>query len=680
MANYGVTKPLDLLFLLPLRYEDRRSPVPIVSLKPGERVLTGGQVVRVRIYGRPWRRIMEVEIEDDEASIKGVWFTNQRPNPDRFVKGEKIYLAGLVSTNKKGALQIAHPVVIGEDDNSSRKGRIIPIYPKIPEINGRTVEKAVQSVANRIHELVQDPLPHSLLAKRDLLPLAKAVQFMHLPPDETPSEQIQELVQGCSPAHRRLIYDEFFFIQLALAIRRRDHFTHPAPVTKSLDGLSQEMGKLLHFTPTGAQSRVVEEITTDMARPFPMQRLLQGDVGSGKTFVAMSAIVAAVRSGLQATLMAPTEILAEQHMRTIHPILQRLNIRAVLHIGQATASARKANLSALEQGQADVAIGTHALIQEAVHFQRLGLAIVDEQHRFGVSQRLSLVGKGPDKKVPHLLVMTATPIPRTLALTVHGDLDISVLDELPPGRAGIHTGIWPKEKREHVLKKVSSALERGEHVYVVCPTIEDSSTLDVNSVEAVYEELSRRFGAQRTGLLHGRLAPDEKEAVMADFSSGEKPLLVTTTVVEVGVDVPRATVMVIENAERFGLAQLHQLRGRVGRSSLPSSCHLIADPKNPGAFARLQVLADTNDGFEIAEADLNIRGPGEIYGRLQAGLPGFRFGDLSRDADLLDAAREDVQQLLAGDSGIDNPTFIGLKKELARRIIKGNGPVGEEAG
>ncbi len=680
MANYGITKPLDLLFLLPLRYEDRRAPVPIVSLKPGERVLTGGHVVRVRIYGRPWRRIMEVEIEDDKASIKGMWFTNQRPSPDRFVKGEKIYLAGLVSTNKKGALQIAHPVVIGEDDSTSRKGRIIAIYPKIPKINGRTVEKAVQSVANRIHELVQDPIPRSLLANRDLLPLAKAVRFLHLPPEETPAEEIAELVQRCSPAHKRLIYDEFFFIQLALAIRRKDHFTHPAPVTKNLGGLSEEMGKLLHFTPTRAQSRVIGEITADMARPFPMQRLLQGDVGSGKTFVAMSAIVAAVRSGLQAALMAPTEILAEQHMRTMHPILERLNIRTVLLIGQATASTRKVNLSALKQGQAQVAIGTHALIQEAVHFQRLGLAVVDEQHRFGVSQRLSLVGKGPDKKVPHLLVMTATPIPRTLALTVHGDLDISVLDQLPPGRAGIHTDIWPKEKREHVLKKVSSALARGEHVYVVCPTIEDSSTLDVNSLEAVYGELSNRFGEQRTGLLHGRLSQDEKEAVMADFSSGEKPLLVATTVVEVGVDVHRATVMVIENAERFGLAQLHQLRGRVGRSSLPSSCHLIADPKNPDAFARLQVLAGTNDGFAIAEADLNIRGPGEIYGRLQAGLPGFRFGDLSRDADLLDAAREDVQQLLDGDSGIDNPTLIGLKKELARRIVKSNGPVGEEAG
>jgi ATP-dependent DNA helicase RecG len=680
MASFGITNPLDLLFLLPRRYEDRRAPIPIASLKPGDRVLTGGSVVRVRVYGRPWRRIMEVELEDNGASIKGVWFTNQRPSPDRFAKGEKIYLAGLVSNNKKGTLQIAHPVVIDEDDRTCRKGRIIPIYPKMPKIKAQTVEKAVQSVASRIHELVEDPVPRSLLAKRSLPPLAKALERMHLPPEEMQSEEVQELIHSCSPAHKRLIYDEFFFLQLALALRRADHFNHEALVAQDLGGLSKEMGKQLRITPTNAQSKVIGEIVKDMTRPFPMQRLLQGDVGSGKTFVALSAIVAAVRSGFQAALMAPTEILAEQHMRTMYPILESLNIRTVLHIGQTTASARRSNLSALEQGTAQVAIGTHALIQEAVRFQCLGLAVVDEQHRFGVSQRLSLVGKGPDNAVPHLLVMTATPIPRTLALTVHGDLDISVLDELPPGRAKIVTRIWPREMREEVIKEMSFALERGEQVYVVCPTIEDSSNLDVTSLETVYKELSNRFDANRTGLLHGRLSQEEKEAVMADFSSGKKPLLVTTTVVEVGVDVQGATVMVIENAERFGLAQLHQLRGRVGRSHLTSSCHLIADPKNSDAFARLQVLSRTCDGFEIAEADLNIRGPGEIYGRIQAGLPGFQFGDLSRDADLLEAAREDAQHVIAGGNSCDSPILTRLKKELARRITKGNRPVGEEAG
>jgi ATP-dependent DNA helicase RecG len=680
MASFGITSPLDLLFLLPRRYEDRRAPIPIASLKPGDRVLTGGSIVGVRVYGRPWRRIMEVELEDDGATIKGMWFTNQRPSPDRFTKGEKVYLAGLVSLNKKGVLQIAHPVVIDEDDPTCRKGRIIPIYPRLPKIKAHTVEKAVQSVARRIHELVEDPVPLSLLTHRNLPPLGKALEQMHLPPEEIPSEEVQDLIHSCSPAHKRLIYDEFFFLQLALALKRANHFRHQAPVAKNLDGIAEEMGKLLRITPTNAQSRVIGEIVKDMTRPFPMQRLLQGDVGSGKTFVALSAIVATVRSGFQAALMAPTEVLAEQHMRTLSPILERLNIRTVLHVGQTTTATRKSTLSALEQGTVQVAIGTHALIQEAVSFQCLGLAVVDEQHRFGVSQRLSLVGKGPDNAVPHLLVMTATPIPRTLALTVHGDLDISVLDELPPGRAKIVTRIWPREMREQVLTEISPALERGEQVYVVCPTIEESSNLDLNSLETVYEELSNRFGANRTGLLHGRLSQEEKEAVMADFSKGKKPLLVTTTVVEVGVDVQKATVMVIENAERFGLAQLHQLRGRVGRSHLTSCCHLIADPKNPDAFARLSVLSRTCDGFEIAEADLGIRGPGEIFGRIQAGLPGFRFGNLSRDADLLDAAREDVQHLIANDNSFDSPTLMRLQNELTRRIAKGNGPVAEEAG
>ncbi len=680
MAALGITHPLDLLFLLPRRYEDRRSPVPIASLKPGDRMLTCGSVVSVRVYGRPWRRIMEVKLEDNGASIKGVWFTNQRPAPERFVKGEKIFLAGLVSSNKKGDLQIAHPVVIDEDDQGRRKGRIIPIYPKLPEIKAHTVEKAVQSVAHRIHELVEDPIPPSLLENRDLPPLTQALEQMHLPADEIPSEEVHDLVHNCSHAHKRLIYDEFFFLQLALAQKRADHFNHKAPAAKDLSGLSAEMGKLLGITPTKAQSRVISEIVKDMTRPIPMQRLLQGDVGSGKTFVALSAMVTAVRSGFQAALMAPTEILAEQHMHTLSPIFEQLDIRAILHLGQTAAATRQSTLSALEQGTADVAIGTHALIQEAVRFQRLGLAVVDEQHRFGVSQRLSLVGKGKDLAVPHLLVMTATPIPRTLALTVHGDLDISLLDEVPPGRGKITTRIWRREQRDEVLKVVSSALKKGEQVYVVCPTIEESLHLDLTSVETVYEELSNRFGTDRTGLLHGRLSREEKEAVMDDFATGKKPLLVTTTVVEVGVDVPTATVMVIENAERFGLAQLHQLRGRVGRSHRNASCHLIADPKNPDALARLDVLSRTDDGFKIAEADLNIRGPGEIFGRIQAGLPGFRFGDLSRDADLLDAARADALQVMANDSVFDSATRMGLKKELTRRVMAGDGPVGEEAG
>lgn len=681
LAAVGISEPVDLLYLLPRRYDDYRIPVAIASLKPGQRVLTQGTVVRTRSYGRPWRRILEVVVEHQGATLRGIWFTHHRPKPDRFVKGTKIYLTGLVSTDKSGGLQIAHPVILDHDDTTQRIGRILPVYPKIAKVKARTVENAVQWVATRVGELVNDSVPREFVERHGLSPLAEALRLVHLPPTETSLANVEKLARGDSPAHRRLIYDEFFFLQLALALRRKRRATQEAPtILQQKEGLAQELGSHLGFTPTGAQVRVIGEIVEDMARPAPMQRLLQGDVGSGKTFVALAAVIGAVRGGFQAALMAPTEILAEQHMRTIHPILERMNIRAVLHTGSLSTAAREENLSALADGTAKVAIGTHALIQGSMQFHHLGLAIVDEQHRFGVSQRLSLVGKGPEGLVPHLLVMTATPIPRTLALTVHGDLDISVLNELPPGRPPVFTKVWSQTQRQDVLNIISCALDRGEQVYVVCPTIENSNKLKLTSVETVFRQLCKRFGAERTGLLHGRLPQGEKETVMADFVRGRTPLLVATTVVEVGVDVAKATVMVIENAERFGLAQLHQLRGRVGRSPLASACHLVADPKNPDAFARLEVLSRTSDGFEISEADLSIRGPGEIYGRLQAGLPSFRFADLARDGNLLTAARNDAFELLNGNRATDRATLSRLHAELAHRMAKIANPIGEEAG
>ncbi|MCP4680255.1 MAG: ATP-dependent DNA helicase RecG [Deltaproteobacteria bacterium] len=679
LASRGVASPRDILFLLPRRYEDRRTVTPIAELTPGYRVVTAGTVSRVRLYGRPWKRIMELELVDGDHKVLGMWFSNRRPRQGSFVKGARICLAGLVS-NYKGRLQIAHPVVVGEGDDSDLMDRVVPVYPEVPGVPGRTVEKAVRSAATRAEDFVNDPLSPALIRRRCLMRLTEALRLVHIPPDDIPSEELDAWVEGSSPAHKRLAYDEFYFIQLALALRRRRHGSGAAPPVDASTHLSYEIGNLLDLTPTAAQARVISEIAVDLKKHHPMQRLLQGDVGSGKTLVALCAIVAAVRSDLQAALMAPTEILAEQHMRTLYPVLERLGIRAALHIGQARSSTRKKNLASFERGTVQVAIGTHALIQESVRFHRLGLAIVDEQHRFGVSQRLGLVGKGPDNTSPHLLVMTATPIPRTLALTVHGDLDVSVIDELPPGRRKITTHLWSRDDRNSALAFAEQAFDRKEQVYVVCPTIEDSQVLDVRSAEDVFEDLSKRFGEDRTGLLHGRLSPEEKEAVMTAFVSGRIQVLVTTTVIEVGVDVPNATVMIIESAERFGLAQLHQLRGRVGRSHLESSCHLISDPKNADAAARLDVLAATNDGFEIAEADLHIRGPGELYGRRQAGLPGFRFGHLIRDADLLQAARDDVADLVKHDPSLTSPDALKLREELAARLMAGDGPVGEEAG
>jgi len=680
LASRGLASPLDVLFWLPRRYDDRRVVTPIAELVPGERAVTRGTIAGVRVYGRPWRRIMQVDLEDGGASVSAVWFSNRRPRQERFGKGAIVTIAGLVGRHK-GRLQIPHPVVVdGSEADGDRVGRVVPVYGEVPGVAGRIVEKAVRSAAERAAELAGDPLPRALLDRRGLMPLPRALALVHLPPDDVSSTELDAWVDGSSPAHRRLAYDEFFYIQLGLALRRRQLDRNPGVAVDAGGDLAAEAGRLLGFAPTAAQRRVIGEIARDMSAVSPMRRLLQGDVGSGKTMVALAAILAAVRAGCQAALMAPTEILAEQHMRTLAPALDKLRVRAVLHIGQARSATRKKTLRAIELGSADLAIGTHALIQESVGFARLGLAVVDEQHRFGVAQRLGLVGKGPEGRSPHLLVMTATPIPRTLALTVHGDLDVSELDELPPGRVPVVTRCWSGDDRERALDALERALERREQGFVVCPVIEESDKLDVRAAEEVHAELAARFGATRVGLLHGRLAPEVRDAVMGDFAAGRIGVLVTTTVVEVGVDVPGATVMVVESADRFGLAQLHQLRGRVGRSDRPSECHLIADPKSPESLSRLEVLERTGDGFAVAEADLAIRGPGELYGRRQAGLPGFRFGNLVRDAQLLLDAREDVRGLLAADPELGGPALTALRDELMRRIMSSDGPVGEESG
>ncbi len=680
LASRGLTSPLDVLFWLPRRYDDRRSETPIAELRPGLRVVTSGEVAAVKLYGHPRRRIMEMVIAEGEARVSAIWFSNRRPRRDRFAKGDRLTLAGLVG-RYRNRLQIAHPVVVSDGDGGDRVGRVVPVYGEVPGVPGRTVEKAVRSAAERAAELVRDPIPAGILRRRGLMPLADALAAVHLPPERVTTAELDEWVAGRSPAHRRLAYDEFFYTQLGLAIRRREISRGSAPRIETHGGdLARETCGLLGFEPTGAQRRVTARIAADLEAPAPMRRLLQGDVGSGKTAVALAAVLAAVRSGCQAALMAPTEILAEQHMRTLEPALRKLGIRAALHLGAARSSARRKALAGFESGRVQLAIGTHALIQQSVGFAALGLAVVDEQHRFGVAQRLGLVGKGPRGTSPNLLVMTATPIPRSLALTLHGDLDVSLLDELPPGRLPVETRRWSPDDWGEALRDVERALAAGEQAYVVCPLIEESESVEAPCAEQVFEQLRERYGEDRVGLLHGRLPPERRDEVMDAFAAGRLGLLVTTTVIEVGVDVPRATVMLVLGAERFGLAQLHQLRGRVGRSRLPSRCHLVADPTSGEAASRIEVLARTGDGFAVAEADLSIRGPGELYGRRQAGLPDLRFGDLSRDADLLLAAREDVGEALAAESRGEGAPLDGLRAELARRIEAGRGPVGEESG
>ncbi|MBN2343219.1 MAG: ATP-dependent DNA helicase RecG [Deltaproteobacteria bacterium] len=679
LTAFGIGTPVEILFFLPRRYDDRRTITPISKLTAGTRVVTEGTIEKVAVFGRPWKRIMQVEVKDGEHAVLGMWFSNRRPNSSNFVKGKKLRMAGLVG-NYKNRLQIAHPVVAYEDEESGAMDRIIPVYPEISGVPGATIEKAIRDALNKIDEYITDPVPEELIRRHQLIPLKLALQQVHCPPEDVDAKVLDAWVTGSSPAHRRLAYDEFLFIQLALGLRKKSETQTGAPHIPSSVNLIDRIGVAFGVSPTGAQQRVVAEIQHDINHPAPMRRLLQGDVGSGKTLVALAALVACAEAGYQAALMAPTELLAEQHMRTLYPILKTMGITAALHMGAARSSARKKFVEQLSAGRIQVAIGTHALISESVEFSNLALAVVDEQHRFGVSQRLGLQGKAGDGNAPHLLVMTATPIPRSLALTVHGDLDISVLDELPPGRSPVHTEYIATNDRTAVLSNIRRVVARGEQVYVVCPIIEQSESLDVSDAESAFAFYESELGNDAVGLLHGRLSPEERDHTMDRFISGQLSVLVSTTVIEVGVNVPNATLMVIEGCERFGLAQLHQLRGRVGRCELQSSCILTGTPSTLESQMRIETLTCSNDGFYIAEQDLQIRGPGELYGKKQAGLPGFKFGDLKRDIDLLIAARQDAQDVLTESTGLTDTNYGALFAELKRRILAGDGPIGEESG
>lgn len=679
LASHGITSPVEILFCLPRRYDDRRAVTPIAQLQPGMRVVTEGSIEKVAVFGRPWKRIMQVEISDGKDSIVGMWFSNRRPSSASFVKGKKLKMAGLVG-NYKNSFQIAHPSVAFEGEPSNAMGRIIPVYPEIPGVPGATIEKAIHSALSCVCDYIEESIPIELVQKHGLISLQEALTLAHIPPLDVDIQKLDAWVNGSSPAHRRLAYDEFLFIQLALGLRKRSECKIGAPKIPSSDELATRTGGLLGFYPTSAQNRVIAEIQSDMDDVYPMRRLLQGDVGSGKTMVALSAIIACVEAGYQATLMAPTEILAEQHMRTLYPVLKKMGIHCALHMGNARSSTRKKFIEQTKTGIVQVAIGTHALISESVEFADLALAIVDEQHRFGVSQRLGLQGKASSDKAPHLLVMTATPIPRSLALTVHGDLDISVLDQLPPGRTTITTEYIASNDREAALSYVDDALARNEQVYVVCPIIDQSETLEVSDVNSTFDFYQERYGSSKVGLLHGRLSCEQRDEVMNQFLEQELGILVCTTVIEVGVDIPNATIMIIEGCERFGLAQLHQLRGRVGRSELPSTCLLLGDPTTIESEMRIETIVSSNDGFAIAEQDLQIRGPGQLYGKKQAGLPGFKFGDLKRDLDLLIAARQDAQDVLTESPTLAHGEYAKLGKELKRRILAGDGPIGEESG
>ncbi|MBH0198576.1 MAG: ATP-dependent DNA helicase RecG [Nitrospira sp.] len=669
----------DALWTVPWRYEDR---------VPGMAASICGIVRKCEAKRAKNRRlrVLDVGIEDQTGRMQVVFF-NQPYLEEVLTIGKHVMMSGRVVAGRQGwmvpRMEVAQYEVIGEDAESTlHVGRIVPIYHETKGWTSRQMRVLVKSLLQTHARELHDQLPVPLRARQRLIPIHEALQDVHFPKAGTDGRLLE---QGKTPAHRRLAFEELFLLQMGLATRQRSVQSEPKQLRfNPRTPLLEKLGRLLPFRLTVAQDRVIREILRDMLAPRPMNRLVQGDVGSGKTAVALHAVVMACGSGYQAALMAPTEILAEQHYRNLAGILEGLGLKAALLRGGDKASAKKTQIAQLAAGEIHMAIGTHALIQKQVAFKNLGLAVVDEQHKFGVLQRKTLIDKGYQ---PDMLVLTATPIPRTLAMTVYGDLDVSVIDELPPGRKPVRTFLFTDAQRRRAYQILRDELRSGRQAYVIYPLIEESEKSDLQAAIQGAEQLQQGELAEfRVGLLHGRLKAAEKESVMADFKAGVIQVLVATTVVEVGVDVPNATVMLIEHAERFGLAQLHQLRGRVGRGSHQSYCLLMAAGVGRGgarrgrldfggeaaaalssARERLEALVRSNDGFVIAEEDLRIRGPGEFFGFRQWGMPEFRVANLVRDADVLQQARLEAFSLLKQDPSLKAAAHQGLRDAMLRK-------------
>ncbi len=643
LARGGVRTLEDLLYHVPLRYEDRRSFARIADLRPGMKVSVRGRVAVAGLRRARRMTLYEVRVEDESGRLKALWF-NQPFLRDVLPRGQRVVLFGGVERDAFGGRGLVmtspeYEVLADDDTPGLHTGRIVPIYEKLGPLSGKVLRRILTHLAEQIPDGLEDPLPPEVRERLEVVGRGEALRQVHRPGPEVP---LDALNRSRSPAHRRLILEEFFLFQLGLARRRKGMRGIRKGTSFEISERTREVVKrILPFHLTAAQKRVLREIADDMRSPHPMNRLIQGDVGSGKTMVALLSMVVAVENGHQAAFMAPTEILAEQHFLTFRRLLTRCPYRVELLTSARKGPERTAALARLASGEAQIAVGTHALIQEGVGFHRLGLAVIDEQHRFGVLQREDLMRKGYDADV---LVMTATPIPRTLALTAYGDLDLSVVDEKPPGRTPIHTLHRTAGERREVLDLVRREIAGGRQAYVVYPLVEESEKLeDVGAATEMTAEWQAALPRVRVGLLHGRLRSGEKEEVMAAFVRGEIQVLVATTVIEVGVDVANATAMVVEHAERFGLAQLHQLRGRVGRGGGPSTCVLLSHGRlSEVARARLEVMVESNDGFQIAEQDLSLRGPGDFFGTRQSGMPSFRVGRLLRDRNLLERAREEA--------------------------------------
>jgi ATP-dependent DNA helicase RecG len=652
LAKLGVVTAGDLLLHLPMRYEDRRQFVRVAELRPGMRVAVSGQVTVAGLRRARRLSIYELRLDDGSGRLLKAIFFNQPFLKDVLPARKRVVLFGLVERDQLASRLLVmrspqYEIVEQDEHGGIHTGRLVPVYEKLGPLTVKPLRRVLAQLSEQVPAELADPLPLELRERLGVVGRAEALRRVHRPGD---ADSLDALNRFRSPGHLRLILEELLFFQLGLARRhsgvRAERKRAAFEVT---DAAREAVKRILPFPLTGAQRRVLREIAEDLGSPHPMNRLVQGDVGSGKTMVALLAMVVVVENGHQAAFMAPTEILAEQHFLTLRRLVARCGYRVELLSASVKGQERKAALARIASGEAQIVVGTHALIQESVVFQRLGLAVADEQHRFGVLQRDELRRKGYDADV---LVMTATPIPRTLALTAYGDLDVSLVDEKPPGRMPIRTELRQASERRAVLERVRRTAAEGRQAYVVYPLVEESSKLeDVKAATEAREEWAAALGGLRVGLLHGRMKSAEKEEVMGAFARGEIQVLVSTTVIEVGVDVRNATLMVIEHAERFGLAQLHQLRGRVGRGAEASSCVLLAYGRlSEVARARLETMVETQDGFAIAEKDLELRGPGDFFGTRQWGLPSFKVAHLLRDRDLMERARTEAFRLCEAES------------------------------
>jgi len=692
LGEKGIRTVDDLLHHLPFRYEDRLNPRGIAELRAGEMATVIAEVRTSGLFRTRRMPIFHLTVGQGRSRLRCIFF-NATYLQGKFPPGQLLALYGKVEPDQRsGELQIVQPQIevlgdsAGENPEDAAKqslevGRIVPIYESVGQgkLTSRWFRRTIRTALDNIAPDLADPIPARVRERLGLISPYDALRFVHWP-DE--GESLQDLQSARTPAHLRMIFDELFFIELGLEMKRREQKAQTG-VAFELDGRVREaIKKILPFHPTAAQKRVLKEIAGDMGKPHPMRRLLQGDVGSGKTIVSFEAAIIAMENGYQAALMAPTEILAQQHYFSARRILEPAGYRVVLLTGSLEADRKRDIRRHIAQGNAQFIIGTHALLEEKVEFAKLGLVIVDEQHRFGVMQRLKLMKKPADSDAapgeskssagkplpppePHVLVMTATPIPRTLALTLYGDLDLSVLDELPPGRTPIVTRRVSDDQSEKVWEFVRKQVKAGHQAYVVYPVIEENEENEIKAALKMYRELSGKvFSDLKVGLLHGRLDSELKEQVMRMFQKGDLQILVATTVIEVGVDVPAATVMVIEHAERFGLAQLHQLRGRIGRGGAKSYCILMTGGKvTEEGERRLEAMVKTSDGFQIAELDLELRGPGEFFGTRQAGMPDFRVASLIRDRQILEAAKREAAAVIAG------PNAEISEVEISRALV-----------